>query len=168
MLPIYFCHIPRTGGTTINHVLSNSYNCLKVSSHNLPNVTTECLYGHFDYEPKPGTWITFIREPHSRLESLYTYYLKHNPSLTPNEFFDKVGPNPMSKQLNSGKFDFVGIFERFESEIVRMTTFLNCAPVTLRHTHYQDNKVKLDVPPEFIKEDVKLYRHFVLEHQNSV
>lgn len=156
--PLYFCHVPRTGGTTISHILNSCFDCLKVSSRTLPDITTECLHGHFDYNSyKLGTWITFIREPHTRLESLYNHYLHYNPNLSPIVFLDMVGTNPMTRQLNNGKFDFIGIFEHFADEVMRLGEFLDINIGIPRHNHLTVAKVPLEIPAAFLEKDLIYY-----------
>lgn len=157
MSTLFFMHIPRTGGTTISHILNNYFRCVKVSSKELSPLKTECLHGHFRYSPnRIGTWVTFIREPKSRLISLYNYYLQYN-SFSPDDFLRMVGPNPMARQMNDGNFDFVGIYEDYNNEVIRLCNFLNVEVPNIRHNHKTINKVQIDIPDYFIEKDLAIY-----------
>lgn len=157
--PIYFCHLPRTGGTTISSALANSFRCIKATSVG-SNVPAACLHGHFNYKPLDGTWITFVREPVARLNALYNYYLARiNSDLTQSEFLNIVKPNPMVAQLGSSPkvFDFIGIFEQFEFSVEKLTNYLNLNDFKLRHIHYNEYKANLVIPTKFLELDNIFY-----------
>lgn len=164
MQTLYFCHVPRTGGTTIAHLLQSKYQALKVGSKTLPDLEAECLYGHFNYTKKPGIWITFIRNPYTRLEALYNHHLKYNPELSGPEFLEKIGPDPMYHQLQYGQFDFVGQFEDFENEFYRLCDFLGIKNQKIRQTHALANKVPLEIPPDFLIKEMIMYEYYLDHH----
>lgn len=165
-MTVYFCHLPRTGGTTISHLFEQKWpDAVRVSSAAIPPNPANCYYGHFNYTPRPGVWITFIREPVERLTALYNHYLTHFPNLSQAEFLDKVGPNPMLAQLGAlTNFDFVGNFADFTNEVHRMAAYLNISPVVIRHTHQQNKpKVPLVVPSNWLALDIAAYTTQVLK-----
>lgn len=114
-----------------------------------------------------GQWMTFLREPHARLTSLYSHMRQLDPFLTQANFFNVIGPNPICKQLNAAtseqainnlsKFWFVGEF------VVDIPKFCNLIGFTgnIRQTHQISRKVELLVPNDFLTEDIKVWNHFL-------
>lgn len=165
-MSIIFLHIPRTAGTSIFHILSNKYQTLKVSSTKLPETLSEAVWGHFQFDDREGQWMTFLREPHARLTSLYSHMRQLDPFLTQANFFNVIGPNPICKQLNAAtseqainnlsKFWFVGEF------VVDIPKFCNLIGFTgnIRQTHQISRKVELLVPNDFLTEDIKVWNNF--------
>jgi hypothetical protein len=93
---IVFIHIPKTGGTTVAHYLESQYPDELVCPHhylyefnpeNVNEFADRCLFrGHFSvdiFDLLPFTQeyarITILREPISRLLSLYNFYHAHRP-----------------------------------------------------------------------------------------
>lgn len=159
-----FLHIPRTAGTTLSHILKQKYPTTKVSSSTLPDkLPTECVYGHFKYDGREAKWITFLREPYSRLRSLYNHMKTIDPFLQHDTFFKIIQPNPMCNQLgginsemaleNLSQFYFVG---KFIKDIPKFWDLIGVEPV-LRHSNKSKTQHDLVIPEGFLAEDVVLF-----------
>lgn len=94
---LVFLHIQKTAGTSIQNLLSDSYdrkNLFREHSdtlykHSCGNLSTYSVFaGHFNYDslsyiPRRVLSIfTFVREPKKRLISLYYFWRAHEPSHT--------------------------------------------------------------------------------------
>jgi hypothetical protein len=166
-MSIIFMHIPRTAGNTVSHILSNKFSTTKVSSTKLPETLNEAVWGHFRFDGREGQWMTFLREPYNRLTSLYALMRELDPFLTPTNYFNIIGSNPMCKQLNAetseqaidnlSRFWFVGEF------LVDIPKFCNLIGFqgNIRQTHKSKFKPDLSIPDDFFTEDVKVWDHFL-------
>lgn len=143
---LIFIHIPKTGGASIDEYLrknaKNYYNFKKKSNHNA--VSLLCSPEEFNY-------ITFLREPTSRIFSYYNMSLQHKNTpahsiakkgiinLLKNDFQVKnlycqylsgypgeiINDEIYKIALNNLKnFSFVGKFEKFSESFNKMCLFL--------------------------------------------
>lgn len=96
---LVFLHLPKCGGTTLHHMLVGWYgtDAVHMERHNglyfysARNLASKNLFsGHYDFyatQLVPGRpkLITFLREPRSRLISLYHFHRAHRPDLPENQ-----------------------------------------------------------------------------------
>lgn len=99
-------HIPKTGGTTLCHIIRKNYPPRKESWYlkklfsRIEGLTKEeianinCVYGHFpfgvhDYFLRPFTYITLIRDPIEQAISAY-YFILRNPDVHAYEEVKKM------------------------------------------------------------------------------
>lgn len=92
---LVFLHIPKCGGTTLHDMLVDWYGAdqMHPERHNglyfyaARNLASKTLFsGHYDYYgtqlvPGPKRMITFLRNPRSRLISLYNFHRSHRDDL---------------------------------------------------------------------------------------
>lgn len=105
-----FVHIPKTGGTTLWHIINNQYEASEFWSYNhqpdlhqmIENVNKmKCLIGHFPfgihvYVKRPCTYITMLRNPVDRVISLYNYFrARTSPALVENMSFEDFLESPL-------------------------------------------------------------------------
>lgn len=93
--PLVFFHIPKTGGSTIHDLLSNEFASARICPERFNNldkmsrrelVQYDLFSGHFDRNsiqrlPNRPRVITVLREPKSRILSLYYYWKSHRPEV---------------------------------------------------------------------------------------
>ncbi len=129
-MTLIFLHIPKTGGTTLNSILSKKYprdriystgsvwrgDPLKevraISSTKLRNISLfrgHMPFGIHEFLPKPSTYITMLRDPVERVISHYYFVLAH-PShydhleLVSNEMtIDQFIQSGISKEMDNGQ-----------------------------------------------------------------
>jgi hypothetical protein len=85
---LFFLHIPKTGGSTLSAALAKKFAAWEIFpwQHSLLDLFDPAelmkyrfFHGHFviadlDYVPKPTKSVTLLREPGSRIVSLYNYW----------------------------------------------------------------------------------------------
>ncbi|MEO0645278.1 MAG: sulfotransferase family 2 domain-containing protein [Cyanobacteria bacterium J06650_10] len=112
---LVFMHVPKTGGTTLHDILIQHFNedevCPERFNHLGKMSTNELIKyrfysGHYDRKAielieKPKKIITILREPKSRILSLYYYWKAHR--WEPIEEYDLGGPR-IAKRLNLLEF----------------------------------------------------------------
>lgn len=102
--PLVFFHIPKTGGTAIHDLLSKEFSSSRICPERLNNLNKmgkqeilkyDLFSGHFDRNsirrlPNRPRVITVLREPKSRVLSLYYYWKSHRSEVV--EERNLVGP----------------------------------------------------------------------------
>ncbi len=152
---IVFIHIPKTGGTTIEHIFFN-----RNGSSEHKDITF--YQDYFDYYV-----FSFVRNPYTRIISIYNYYInggnktksdinKLRKDLDINDFLDEYNENNLSflktqySYLQDSKYiDFVGRFENFSRDLQLVCDKLNIKYIDInkRKTDYTNNYL---ITPKFI------------------
>jgi len=142
---LIFMHIPKTGGTTLSHILKKQYQnavCGGGSQNHtikrLSNLSekeaedTKCIWGHIPfgihhYFSRPYSYITILRDPIERVISMY-YYLSNNPKIkwiddmSFKEFINHDGVKSKIENLQTRLLSWesqVVDYERTEENITR-------------------------------------------------
>jgi len=121
-----FIHIPKTGGTTINHILKNVDGTEFLTAHDSLRILPNDNYFIF----------TFIRNPFTRMASVWQAGVRKNKY--PNDFgkfLNSYNENdtwllPQWYYIQEGATDkreisFIGRYENFTSDIKKIFTKLN-------------------------------------------
>lgn len=167
MIPFIFCHIPRTGGTsmysilklwTVEFYLPSKATILPYEkenlfiNHNNPVEIIKKLPSEFKNHLLCG----FIRDPRSRLVSLY-YHLKLDKKMHFNTFVDRVITQPLGKvglyknknlsvcnpQVKWGlkHFDFIGKFENLERDWSNFCTMVGILYRPIPHLNKKESEI---------------------------
>jgi len=92
---LVFLHLPKTGGTTLRHVLAQGFEPARICPEPFNRLQHYCagelaryrlFSGHFDLPstqliPGPKAIVTMVREPTARLISLYFFQRAHPPEI---------------------------------------------------------------------------------------
>lgn len=187
---ISFIHIPRTGGTTLHHILEKNAASLFINLHIHRPVSLFCLPGEFKY-------VTFLREPVARVISFYNmakhessqYY--HYASRGLKEFISnswearnmacrylsghinqEIDENLfMMAKENLRSFYFIGLFEQYEIDVRNLLLKININPntvsiPTMNPSILQDVTAETDLIQHYNKFDIMLYDWFVATRTN--
>jgi hypothetical protein len=96
---LFFLHVPKTGGSTLTAALSKKFVSWEIFpwQHSRLDlfdpaemVKFRFFHGHFaihdlDYVPQPTTSVTLLREPMSRIVSLYNYWRSYRKEARPKD-----------------------------------------------------------------------------------
>ena len=129
-----FIHIPKTGGTSITHILESQPGTKKVTGHDTIR----------RFENSKNLFIfTFVRNPYTRLVSGYFHGLRkkeHNYSLS--EYFKKSNNKDlhMLPQMvyvdDKSKFSYIGKYENFEKDLKFIFKKLNIQYTKIPHINH--------------------------------
>lgn len=137
-----FMHIPKTGGTSLHHMLLKHFDREQVCPERFNHLTKLKLEeferylffsGHYDRHnvslvPEPKRVVTILREPESRIISLYKFWRAHNWETINKE---NLGGPRIAKSLNFRDFlrkDGYGIPGNIDN--IQVRTFLGELKVT--------------------------------------
>jgi hypothetical protein len=126
--PIVFVHVPKTGGSSIEHCLSSIEGsmCIGFSQNAVPHLG--CTPQHFTYESlnaiygsliADAHWFSIVRNPYSRLESEFFYRL--------NGGMLKLGSNPkeyFSEWVMQVLNEYCGDHHIFDNHLLPQTVMI--------------------------------------------
>lgn len=104
-----FVHIPKTGGSTLWHIINKQYGANEFWSFNenadyqkmIENADKmKCLIGHFPFGvhqqiKRPCTYFTMLRNPVERVISYYYYLARTNPDIIKEIDFEEFLQSPL-------------------------------------------------------------------------
>tara|TARA_B100001059_G_scaffold235160_1_gene279934 strand:- start:1857 stop:2441 length:585 start_codon:yes stop_codon:yes gene_type:complete len=192
-MPIYnnkytFLHIPRTGGTLIEHKLrenhSESYNGIDSLGLSMQHYTLDNLISDKD---RNNLFIfTFVRNPFDKILSTYLNWSKNNTpdfdkyidmvkNVVENKLYLYKGSintndishfTPITVMIGDNKLDFIGKFENYENDIKKlyeMSGIKNLNEITIkkRNIDYRTfySERNKKIINELYKDDLKEFNY---------
>jgi Sulfotransferase family len=112
---LVFLHIPKTGGTTLHNILAKTFPSAEICPERYPllrghdkgELLKYSLFsGHYDrynieFLPHRLTSVTLLREPKSRIISLYRFWRAHKPEVVERD--NLPGPS-LARKLSLAEF----------------------------------------------------------------
>ena len=157
-----FVHIPRTGGTSLLSVFKKWYgrNLLTVYSRDKEYRINEYAIacGHF-YIEDMDEYLLFLREPYLQQVSYYNYTVKYQKMPSIDDFFINEESSMVRFLPPMDRVGFVGIYERYEEDVIRLADRLGMKHVTptvtntASYNHYPSKLAK----ETFIKNNEYIY-----------
>lgn len=142
-----FVHIPRTGGTSLLQVFRMWYGDKLLTVYERGKDVSgeyDIAYGHFYLDDMD--YIVFLREPYQQQLSYYNYSVRYTNMPSVDDFFKKE-VSTMTKFLPpDDKISFVGIYERYEDDVVRLADYLGMRHIipnktnTSKYKHYPSDE----------------------------
>ena len=161
-----FVHIPKTGGTSITHILKKSNGTEGIAIHD----STRLLTNVDDY-----FIFTFVRNPFTRLTSSYFHVCRQEGFVSFGDFIKNINLKDMwyfpqsyyinSSRENDNKISFIGKYENFTNDVnyvLKTIGFKYPIPHLNRHPLYekhpnlkQQNYYKYIYTEEWMKDWVR-------------
>ena len=162
-----YIHIPKTGGTTIEHIIRKNRQKKRGSEH-LPIEKYKDYYHYYIF--------SIVRNPYTRIISVYNYYKQggnqseHDINLMNKDtslcdFLIKYNSKKISHLRtqfsflkNSTNINYIGKFEKFEDEVKKICEILKIEVNKIpnkRNSKYINNII---ITPKFINLVNKIYR----------
>lgn len=129
-----FIHIPKTGGTTLTHILQKNHNCEILTGHDSVRIIDASNYFLF----------TFVRNPFTRIQSAFYHGVRKG--LYKNDFSNfLLNSNendlwllPQTYYINAGKqsdkqVSFIGKYENFSNDLIKVMNKLNIENFEIPH-----------------------------------
>ena len=91
-----FVHIPKCAGTYIKYVLKRNYDCVIINIYDLNKYENRFIninHTSFNKFLYPERIITFVRNPYSRVKSMYLYHKLFKTNNSINDFIKKLYDN---------------------------------------------------------------------------
>ena len=156
-----FVHIPKTGGTSITHILSKIEDSEELTSHHgLSLLPDDASFFYF----------TVVRNPFTRIASAYNHTCRKFGFREFDKFLKNINPNdtwyvPQTFYINSGvtpnrKFSHIAKYENYDEEInsILKKLKINLGNTSLPHLNYNPIYEK---HPKLKQE--KYYKHLYTE-----
>ena len=88
-----YVHIPKCAGSYIKYVLKRNYDCVSIQFKDLNKIENRFInIGHTSFNKflYPKRIVTFVRNPYSRVKSMYLYHKLFKKNNSINDFIKKL------------------------------------------------------------------------------